>query len=101
MLSTPDERAEVETKKIVKTFKEWLTALNDEQEARELRTFRNLVLNDLVDQIGFPADAAQRNPGASIPFAQSKHNGFQRVESLEKRIDLKCADDAFLDPLLR
>src|SRR4051812_16515500 len=31
---TPDERAEVEAKKIVKTFKEWLTGLNDEQEAR-------------------------------------------------------------------
>src|SRR5207237_9110195 len=29
---TPDERLEAETKKVVKTFKEWLTPLNDQQE---------------------------------------------------------------------
>jgi hypothetical protein len=39
---TPDERAEVESKKIVKTFKEWLTALNDEQEARVATMVREL-----------------------------------------------------------
>jgi hypothetical protein len=39
---TPDERAEVETKKIVKTFKEWLTALNDDQETRVAAMVREL-----------------------------------------------------------
>lgn len=31
---TPDERVEVEAKKVVKSFKEWLTPLNSEQEER-------------------------------------------------------------------
>jgi hypothetical protein len=39
---TPDERAEVEAKKVVKTFKEWLTALNNEQEARVAAMVREL-----------------------------------------------------------
>jgi hypothetical protein len=39
---TPDERAEVEAKKVVKTFKEWLTPLNSEQEARVLAMVREL-----------------------------------------------------------
>jgi hypothetical protein len=39
---TPDERAEVEAKKVVKTFKEWLTALNGEQEARVATMVREL-----------------------------------------------------------
>jgi hypothetical protein len=39
---TPDERAEVEAKKVVKTFKEWLTALNSEQEQRVAVMVREL-----------------------------------------------------------
>jgi hypothetical protein len=39
---TADERAEVEAKKVVKTFKEWLTPLNSEQEARVLAMVREL-----------------------------------------------------------
>ena len=39
---TPDERAEVEAKKLVKTFKECLTPLNSEQEARVLTMVREL-----------------------------------------------------------
>jgi hypothetical protein len=39
---TPDERAEVEAKKIVKSFKEWLTSLNGEQEQRVAVLVREL-----------------------------------------------------------
>ena len=39
---TADERAEVEAKKVVKTFKEWLTPLTNEQEARVTAMVRDL-----------------------------------------------------------
>ena len=39
---TPDERAEVEAKKVVKSFKEWLTGLNGDQEARVAAMVREL-----------------------------------------------------------
>ena len=39
---TPEERQEVEAKKVVKTFKEWLTPLNSEQEQRVLQMVRDL-----------------------------------------------------------
>jgi hypothetical protein len=39
---TADERAEVEAKKVVKTFKEWLTPLTSEQEARVAAMVRDL-----------------------------------------------------------
>jgi hypothetical protein len=39
---TPDERAEVEAKKVAKTFKEWLTPLSSEQEARVAAMVREL-----------------------------------------------------------
>lgn len=39
---TAEERAEVEAKKIVKTFKEWLTPLSSEQEARVATMVREL-----------------------------------------------------------
>ena len=39
---TPQERAEVESKKVVKTFKEWLTPLTNEQEQRVAVMVREL-----------------------------------------------------------
>ena len=39
---TSDERVEVEAKKVSKTFKEWLTALNSEQEQRVMTLVRDL-----------------------------------------------------------
>jgi hypothetical protein len=39
---TPEERQEVETKKVVKTFKEWLTPLNSEQEQKVNQMVRDL-----------------------------------------------------------
>lgn len=39
---TPEERQEVEAKKVVKTFKEWLTPLNSEQEQRVTQMVREL-----------------------------------------------------------
>jgi hypothetical protein len=39
---TPDERLEVESKKLVKSFKEWLTPLNNEQEQRVAAMVREL-----------------------------------------------------------
>jgi hypothetical protein len=39
---TPEERQEVETKKVVKTFKEWLTPLNSEQEQKVTQMVREL-----------------------------------------------------------
>jgi hypothetical protein len=39
---TPEERHEVEAKKVVKTFKEWLTPLNSEQEQKVAQMVREL-----------------------------------------------------------
>jgi hypothetical protein len=39
---TADERAEVETRRVLKTFKEWLTPLNSEQEQRVATLVREL-----------------------------------------------------------
>jgi hypothetical protein len=39
---TPEERQEVEAKRIVKQFKEWLTALNSEQEQRVMAMVREI-----------------------------------------------------------
>ncbi|MES2561312.1 MAG: DUF6279 family lipoprotein [Pseudomonadota bacterium] len=39
---TPDERIEVEAKKVSKAFKEWLTGLNNEQEQRVMTLVRDL-----------------------------------------------------------
>jgi predicted transcriptional regulator len=39
---TPEERQEVESKKVVKTFKEWLTPLNSEQEQKVTQMVREL-----------------------------------------------------------